>query len=98
MFEAINVVNKFEGKSLKKRRNSDFVIPRKKRIIDRDLVPYVSSDAVLPGNDVEIITDLDIIELCTLNYDLPCYQGCNRIVDQIVPFGLPRMFCPPNGS
>ena len=73
VFEAINVVNKFERKSLKKRKNSDFVIPRKKRIIDRDLVPCVSSDVVLPGNDVEIITDLDIIELCTLNYDLPHY-------------------------
>ena len=73
VFEAVNVVNKFEGKSLKKRKNSEFVIPRKKRIIDRDLVPCVSSDVVFPSNDVEIITDLDIIELCTLNYDLPHY-------------------------
>ena len=33
----------------------------------------MSSDVVLPGNEVETIKNLDIIELCTLNYDLPHY-------------------------
>ena len=43
----------------------------KRGCIEMDLVPCADSDVVLPCHDVEIITDLDIIELCTLNYDLP---------------------------
>ena len=56
VFEAVNVVNKVEGKSIKKRKNSDLANPRKKRIIEMDLVPCADSDVVLPCHDVEIIT------------------------------------------
>ena len=38
-----------------------------------DLVPCTDSDVVLPYHDIEIIANLDIIELCTLNYYHPHY-------------------------
>ena len=51
----------------------DSEFPRKKRIIENEVVS-TAPDVVLQAADVDIITDIDIIEICTMNYDLPPYK------------------------
>ena len=51
----------------------DSEFPRKKRIIEKEVVS-TAPDVVLQAADVDIITDIDIIEICTMNYDLPPYK------------------------
>ncbi|KAI6649826.1 hypothetical protein LOD99_6376 [Oopsacas minuta] len=65
--------------------------------IDKDSVRNTSPDVVLSVNKVEIITDLDLMEWCTLNYDLPSYNPishtrkldiCNTLLNVRVSLGI----------
>ncbi|KAI6654487.1 hypothetical protein LOD99_883 [Oopsacas minuta] len=76
--------------------NSKLIL-HKERNIDKDSVRNTSPDVVLSFNNVDIITDLDLIELCTLNYDLPSYNPishtgkldiCNTLLNVRVSLGI----------